>query len=257
MPLRSLRITVLIALLSIAGAACTDADNAGEEGDGDTAVSLSIGDTPDSVEGNVVSLPVDIEGIEIVPPDGDDSGDSGHFHVFIDREPVEVGEVVAREAGIVHSAENPIKLYGLSPGSHEFTVVLGDGTHTRIEEDVEDSVTVDVEGPSVDATAPATIGSGDDLTVSLDAEGVEIIAADGDTSGDSGHFHVLVDPEDPPEAGGTIPAAEEGTIYHTTNPELTIEGLDDGDHVIWVVLGDGTHEAFDPAVMDRLMVTVG
>ena len=245
-----------------------EADDSGGEGDGDEAVSLSIGDTPDSVEGNVVSLPVDIEGIDIKAPDGDDSGESGHFHVFIDKEPVEVGEVIPREAGVVHSADNPIKLYGLSPGEHEFTVVLGDGTHTRIEEDVEDSVTVDVEGPSVDGTAPATIESGEDLTVELEAEGVEIKAADGVSSDDSGHFHVLVDPKEAPKAGDPIQApvagneesieelAEQG-IYHTAKSEQVIEGLEKGEHIIWVVLGDGTHTAWDPAVMDRLTVTVG
>ncbi len=224
---------------------------------GDGAVSLSIGDTPDRVEGNVVSLPINVEGIDIKAPDGDDTGESGHFHVFIDKEPVEVGEVIPREAGVVHSADNPIKLYGLSPGEHEFTVVLGDGTHTRIEEGIEDSVTADVEGPSVDGTAPATIESGEDLTVELEGEGVEIQAADGDTSGDSGHFHVLVDPEEAPEAGELIPAAEEGKIYHTAESEVTVEGLEDGEHVIWVVLGDGTHTAFEPAVMDRMTVAVG
>ncbi len=268
MSFRSLRITVLIALLALVGAACTDAGDVDDDGGGDGAVSLSIGDAPDSVEGNVVSLPVDIEGIDIKAADGDESGESGHFHVFIDKEPVAVGETIPREAGVVHSAENPIQLYGLSPGEHEFTVVLGDGTHTRIEEDAEDSVTVDVEGPTVDATAPATIDSGEDLTVELEAEGVEIKAADGDTSGETGHFHVLVDPEEAPKAGDPIPApvagneesirelAEQG-IFHTTNSEQVIEGLEDGEHIIWVVLGDGTHKAFEPAVMDKLTVTVG
>jgi hypothetical protein len=257
MSYRSLRITVLIALLAILGASCVEADDAGGEGDGDDQVSLSIAGIPDTVEGNVVSLPINVQGIDIKAPDGDDSGESGHFHVFIDDTPVEAGETIPRATNVVHSADNPIKIYGLSRGEHELTVVLGDGVHTRIEEDVEDSVTVDVEGPSVNGSAPGTIESGDDLTVELEAEGVEIKAADGDTSGDSGHFHVIVDPEDPPAAGETIPAPEEGKIFHTTEPEVSVEGLDDGEHVIWVVLGDGTHKAFDPAVMDRLTVTVG
>jgi hypothetical protein len=267
MSLRTLRLTALIGLLVIVGAACMESDTPEDEAEGNGEVSLSIANVSDSVEGNVVSLPINIEGIDIKAADGDDSGESGHFHVFIDREPVEVGETIPVEAGVVHSAENPVKLYGLSPGSHEFTVVLGDGTHTRIEEEIEDSVTIDVEGPSVDGTAPATIEEGEDLTVELEAEGVEIKAADGDDSGDSGHFHVIVDPEEAPKAGDPIPApvagneesvqelAEQG-IFHTTNSEQVIEGLEAGDHVIWVVLGDGTHTAFDPAVMDRLTVTV-
>ncbi len=167
-----------------------------------------------------------------------------------------MGETIPKTEKIVHSADNPIKLWGLDPGSHEFTVVLGDGNHTRIDEDAEDSVTVDVEGPSVNGTAPATIDEGDDLTVELEAEGVEIVKADGDTSGDTGHFHVLVDPADAPVAGETIPAPEENKIIHTTESEVTIAGLEKGEHILWVVLGDGTHKAFDPAVMDKLTVTV-
>jgi hypothetical protein len=258
MPVRKLRIAVLVVVLAVAAAACAESDPGDEtEGNGDE-LSLSIGEVPDSVEGNVVTLPIEIEGIEIVKADADDSGDSGHFHVFIDKEPVDVGETIAVEPGvIVHSADNPIKLWGMGVGSHELTVVLGDGTHTRIGDGIEDSVTVEVEGPSVDGTAPATIDEGDDLTVELASEGVDIKAADDDTSGDSGHFHVLVDPASPPEAGETIPAAEEGKVFHSIESEVTVEGLEAGEHIIWVVLGDGAHTAFDPAVMDKLTVTVG
>ena len=251
-----MKIIVMVASLALLGGACAQDDAPETEAEVEQ-VSLELGSVPDSVEGNVVSLPVEVEGIEIVAPDGDDSGDSGHFHVFIDRRPVEEGEIIPREAGVVHSADNPIQLYGLEPGEHEFTVVLGNGLHERILEPVSDSVTVDVEGPSVDGTAPATIEEGEDLTVELAAEGIEIVAADGDTSGDSGHFHVLVDPEEPPAAGEVIPEPEEGKVYHTTEDSVTVPDLASGDHVIWVVIGDGTHEALDPPVMDRIAVTVG
>jgi hypothetical protein len=36
----------------------------------------------------------------------------------------------------------------------------------------------------------------------------------------------------------------------------TVSGLEKGEHTIWVVLGDGTHKAFDPPVIDKLTVTV-
>lgn len=237
---------VVGAVLVLVAAAC---------GGGD-AGSLTLGDVPSSVEGNVVRIPVTVEGIEIVAADGSTDETKGHFHVFIDREPVDVGEVVPKEAGIVHSAENPIALYGLSVGSHEFTVVVGDGTHRRFARELEERVTVDVKGPSVDATAPAAIGEGDTLTVELVSEGVEIRKADGDRSGDSGHYHLLVDPETPPKAGEVIPGAVENEVIHTTESSAEIAGLAKGELTVWVVLGDGTHTAFDPPVMDRLTVTV-
>ena len=218
--------------------------------------SMEIGDPPSSIEGNVVSMEVELEGVEIVAADGDTSGETGHFHVFIDKDPVSVGEVIPMEAGVVHTAENPIKLYGLSVGDHTITVVLGDGTHKRFGEDLEEQVTVDVRGPSVDGTAPATIEEGDELSVGLKSEGVEIVAADGERSDESGHFHVLVDPESPPEAGELIPAPEENKVIHTTEGQASIGGLEEGVHTLWVVLGDGQHYAFDPPVMDKLTVTV-
>lgn len=251
-----MRSMVLVALLTVVGASCGEQrDEASPEPD-DAELALSIGSVPDKVEGNVVSLPVDVEGLELVKADGDKSGDTGHLHVFIDKEPVGVGDAIPQEAGIVHSADNPVLLYGLAVGEHEITVVAGNGAHERLGE-VSDSVTVEVEGPSVDATAPRTIEEGDDLEIGLEAEGVEIKAPDGDDSQESGHFHVLVDPATPPKAGDTIPAAKEGEIYHSPEDSVTIKGLAKGDHTLFVVVGDGNHKAFEPAVMDKLTVTVG
>jgi hypothetical protein len=221
----------------------------------EAAQSFELADPPSTIDGNVVSMDATVEGIEIVAADGDTSGDSGHFHVFIDREPVDVGEVIPVEPGIVHTTDDPIKVYGLSVGDHTLNVVIGDGTHERLDIQ-EESVTVEVEGPSVDGTAPATIKEGDDVTVELKSEGVEVVAADGERSEESGHLHILVDPESAPEAGELIPAPEENKIIHTIEDKATISGLEKGVHTLWVVLGDGQHYAFDPPVMDKLTVTV-
>ena len=250
------RTGMLLAVLAlmVAGMACAQDEGTPEATDADE-LSLAFADVEEAVEGNVATLTVDVTGLEIVAADGDTSGDTGHLHFFIDREPIDEGEVVPKEAGIVHSADNPTTLYGLSVGEHEVTVVAGDGAHERIG-DAEDSVTIEVEGPSVDATAPATLDEGDDLEIELVSEGVEIVAADGDESGESGHYHVLVDPKSPPKAGELIPEPKEGEIYHSAEDSVTIEGLEEGEHTIFVVLGDGKHMAFDPAVMDKLTVTV-
>jgi uncharacterized protein DUF4399 len=250
------RIAVLIAALALVGAACSNADTNDDAAKGDETPSLALGTVAKSVEGNVVTLPVDVEGIEIVKADGDTSGDTGHFHVFVDRDAVDEGETIPKERGVVHSADNPVKVWGLEPGSHEFTIVIGDGTHKRILGDLEDSATVDVEGPSVWGSAPATAKEGDDVTVELKSEGVEIVKPDGDDSGKTGHYHVLVDPATPPKGGDTIPAPEEGSVYHTPESSVDVTGLEKGEHILWIVLGDGNHEAFDPPVMDKLTVTV-
>jgi hypothetical protein len=212
-------------------------------------------DPPDSIEGNVVSIPMAVEGVGIVKADGDTSGDTGHFHVFIDKEPVAIGERIPTGPGIVHSTENPITIYGLGVGRHSLTVALGDGTHTRFGDGLEARVVFDVDGPSVKGRAPANIKEGQPLTVKLAAEGVQIKQADARRSKTSGHFHVLIDPEQPPMEGDAIPTRSTKTV-HTAENEVRISHLERGEHTLWIVLGDGQHYVFDPAVMDKLTVTV-
>lgn len=112
-------------------------DVAEDVADGEDANKLDLEIVETKVEGDTAVLTMKVGGVTIVAADGDTSGKSGHFHVFIDREPVKEGEPIAKEDGIVHSAENPIRVPGLTPGEHELTVVLGDGNHTRIHGDVE------------------------------------------------------------------------------------------------------------------------
>ncbi|MEX2395098.1 MAG: DUF4399 domain-containing protein, partial [Actinomycetota bacterium] len=164
-------------------------------------------------------------------------------------------ETIPVEAGVVHSAEEPPVLYGLPLGEHELTIVFGTGAHERIG-DVSDTITVDVEGPTVDLSGPATLDEGEDLELELTADGVDIGPADSKRTDGTGHFHVLVDPKTAPEGGDVIPPQVENSIIHTPEGETTISGLKKGDHTIWLVLGDGQHYAFDPPVMDRIKVTV-
>jgi len=208
-------------------------------------------DGPERVQGNVVPLNLTATGFEIVKADGDTSGKTGHFHIFIDREPVAAGAPIPTGEGIVHSAETETKIMGLTPGERTFTVVLGDGTHRRIGTAVA-KTTVTVEGPGLDASAPASVKAGDPVTVAMKLDGATAVAADGDTSGKTGHFHIFIDRD--PILTGPIP--KEDGIVHTIESAHVIEGLAAGDHVIWVVFGDGAHTSFSEPVMDKLTVAV-
>lgn len=132
---------------------------AGDAADQAEDVAQDIGDGPDSgtpsisiespadgatVSASEVKLKVATTGVTIVAADGDTSGSTAHFHVFIDREPVAEGETIPKEEGIIHSTDNPIPVPGLSPGKHTLTVVYGDGNHTRIHGDAADSVELTV-----------------------------------------------------------------------------------------------------------------
>jgi hypothetical protein len=234
-----------------------------------TAVTMTVGHVPSSVPGDVVTIPVTVGGIKIVKADGDKSGKSGHFHVFVDKLPPAEGKVIPKERGIVHTAESPIKLYGLTPGKHNIHIVLGNGLHERIDGAVRATVKVNVTGPGVQGTAAPTLAKGQDLVVQLKAEGVKIVEPGTEASADEGHFHILVDPASPPKAGemiadsamsGASPAPSAMTSsssYMTGGTSQTIKGLTAGEHIIWVVLADKDHKAWKVPVMDKITVTVG
>jgi len=187
-----------------------------------------------------------------VKADGDTSGKSGHYHVFIDRDPVAPGAAIPVEAGVVHSADDPIVLSGLAVGTHRLALVVGDGTHSRLGSMVAET-TVTVEGPSVDASTPATSPAGQPVVLTVKVDGLTLVKADGDTSGTTGHLHVFID-RDPTPAGQPIPV--EAGIIHTAESTIPVPDLAPGAHSLWVVAGDGTHSPLAPRVMDKVTVTV-
>lgn len=245
---------VLLALTMLIAAGCGDDDDDGDDDAADSGTSVEIASPSNgtTVKGNVVTLDLEATGIQIVKADGNTSGDTGHFHVFIDKVPVAAGATIDVAPGIVHSTDDPLKVTGLNAGKHTLTVVLGNGVHQRIGT-AEDSVEVTVEGPTVDATAPATATAGQPISVEAVVEGVQLVKADGDTSGKTGHLHAFIDKE--PVAGQAIPLDDPLIIHSATSP-ISLPALNGGAHTIWIVVGNGNHVAFDPLVADKLTVTV-
>jgi len=205
-----------------------------------------------TVQGNVVDLKLAPQGVQIVKADGDVSGKTGHFHVFIDRSPPPAGAGIPKEKGIVHSADNPIRLSGLTTGEHQLDVVLGDGGHRRIGT-TQAETTVSIEGPTVQASAPAVVPNGQPAVVTLTAQGLDIVKANGDASGKTGHFHLFVDRPASP-AGQPIPVAPDA--IHTTATRVELPGLAPGEHTVTVVVGDGRHVPLSPPVEAKVTFTV-
>lgn len=246
---------VLVAALALLTAAC------GDSKDDEAATSTTVGGpsvqiaspaSGTSVTGNVVALDLTASGIQIVKANGDTTGATGHFHVFVDKAPVAAGATIDKAPGIIHSTEDPLRVTGLKAGKHTLTVILGDGAHRRIGT-TEDSIEVTVDGPTADATAPATIKPGETLSIDVAVEGLTLVKADGDTSGKTGHLHAFIDKE--PVAGAAIPVGDPTIIHSATSP-IAVPGLTPGEHTIWVVVGNGNHVAFTPLVADRITVTV-
>jgi hypothetical protein len=205
-----------------------------------------------TIKGNVVPLDVRLTGVTIVKANGDTSGNTGHFHVFIDRDPPPAGTVIPKEAGIVHTTDDPIAIAGLSTGAHRLMVVLGDGTHRRIG-DAQAAVTVNVDGPTLQASVLSPT-AGQPVVLTATVSGVRLVDANGDTSGATGHLHVFID-RDPTPAGEAVPKGVPG-IMHTPKTVISLPAMTAGEHTVWVVLGNGAHVPFDPPVEAKVTFTV-
>lgn len=212
----------------------------------------------EAVGGNVVELDMEVENLRIAKADGDTSGRTGHFHVFIDRDPVPEGSIIPREPGIIHTTEDPIMVTGLPVGEHNIRVVLGDGTHKRIGT-AEAGVRVNVQGPSVQAKAPTELVADQEGMLEITVQGVRLVPAAEDQGppGQTGHLHILIDPEQAPKADGTpIPAEEPNRIIHTTSTVYKLKGLGAGEHTLWIVLGDKAHVPYSPLVAHKVTITI-
>jgi hypothetical protein len=217
-----------------------------------TSVSIASPADGDKIKGNVVVLTLAATGIDIKKADGDTSGKSGHYHVYVDGDPPVAGTVIPKTSTIIHAATPTVTVAGLTAGPHKFTVVLGDGAHHRLGT-AQASVSVTVLGPAVQASAPATVPAGQPVTITATVSGVTLVPADGDTSGQTGHLHFFVD-RDPTPAGQPIP--KEAGIIHTAETSASIPGLAAGAHTVWVVVGDGAHVPLAPPVMAQVTFTV-
>jgi len=201
--------------------------------------------TGDVIQGNVVRLDVTSSGITIVPADGGTGSRRGHYHVFVDRDPVDTGVVIPVAADIIHTADDPILITGLAVGPHRLSVIFGDGTHRRIGGN-EASTSFTVAGPSIDASAPPNVAAGQPVVLTVTAEG---LAVPGEAL-----LYVLVD-RDAPAPGQPLP--EEPGVIQSAETTIPVPDLGPGTHTLWVVAGGSDRVPRDPPVMDKVTLTLG
>lgn len=246
----------ILALLSLLGACGRDNPTLeAPSNQAEASVDITSPENGSQVGGNVVILTVESQGIDIAEAEGDVSGETGHYHAFIDRDPVASGETITEGPGVLHFVDDTVSIPGLSVGRHKITVVLADGSEARIGRESA-VVEVEVTGPSIDARAPATAPMAVGFTVETVATGVEIVdPAQDDGTGGAGHLDLVIDPEVDP-VGGTAPLPVDATHIHATGTSTQIGGLPAGKHTIWVVLTDRNHVPVNPPVADRVVVTI-
>jgi hypothetical protein len=247
---------LMAAGLALAGSACSSDTSPPTMSSADRAATREVGDSapltfatrpPSAVQGNVVTLHLAVRGVGLVPADGDTSGRTSHLHVFVDRPAPPPGAAIPKEPGIIHTTDTRVAIDGLSVGDHRFSVVLGDGAHRRIGDAIAET-TATVKGPSVTLSTPPTVAKGEPATITMNVEGLDLKAADGDRSGNTGHLHLFVD-RPPTPAGQAIP--KEDGIIHSTDTAVPLSGLAPGEHTVWVVLGDGIHMPLTPSAMAK------
>src|SRR5207237_4165773 len=93
---------------------------------------------------------------------------------------------------------------------------------------------IQLTGPTDHLTAPATIATGQTLTVTATVEGVKLVKATDDTShkdGSTGHLHIFVN-KDPLTPGGAPIPSGDPAILHTaaTTTEIPAALLKAGEN---------------------------
>ena len=89
----------------------------------------------------------------------------------------------------------------------------------------------------ITSPAPGSTVEGSEVTVTLDAMGVEIVPA-GDTTGGTGHHHLYLDADLTP-AGEPVPSVP-GSIIHMGDgsASYTFSGVESGEHRVIAVVAD-------------------
>lgn len=97
---------------------------------------------------------------------------------------------------------------------------------------------------------------GPDVRVALGAEGVEVVAADGQRMAGRGHHHLFIDTDLSPP-GAPIPAGVPGIVHIGTGAsESSVPGLAPGEHRIIAVLAYGDHVPMEGVATDTVRVVV-
>ncbi|MEZ4712052.1 MAG: DUF4399 domain-containing protein [Caldilineaceae bacterium] len=188
----------------------------------------------------------------IVEPAGEINEGAGHFHILVDTDFVEAGDVIITDDQHLHFGKGQITTtLELTPGEHVLRLQFADGAHIALDGDqYRDEITVNVQadartldGPGVAFASPldgATVPP--KFAVQMLANDL-IVEPAGEINEGAGHFHILVD-TDFVEAGDVIITDDQHLHFGKGQITTTLE-LTPGEHVLRLQFANGAHIALE------------
>ncbi len=139
----SARVIPLCSLLPIVACAGNDTGNT----DTPPAVEIVAPGDGVSIASGTVELVLEVANVTLRPA-GTEEPNTGHHHLFINREIVAEGAVIPAEEGIVHlgAAQTFHTFENLEPGEYTVIAVLGDHMHARVPSARTDTVRFTITG---------------------------------------------------------------------------------------------------------------
>ena len=197
----------------------------------------------------------------LVEPAGDVVDGSGHFHILVDTDFIEPGEVIPTDDQHLHFGDASTETeLALTPGSHTLRLQMANGAHIALEGDqYRDEIVVSVKDVAPDQAVRfaqprdgATVPPAFDVVMA--ATGLSVDPA-GDIRDGSGHFHILVD-TDFIEPGEVIPTDDQHLHFGKAQLSTPLE-LEPGEHTLRLQMANGAHIALEgDQYRDEITVTV-
>lgn len=201
---------------------------------------------------NGVQVEMEAENFDIEPSSEGVSENAGHWHVLVDADPVEEGEVIPSDDQHLHFGDGSEQtVLDLDPGDHTLVLQPADGQHRAYPFTDEVDVTVqeasvsfaDLEdGDTVESPVEATFEASDNVTVEEAGENTQ----------SAGHWHVMVNTE-AVETGTVIPSDDEHRHFGDGSSTVELD-LPEGEHDLVLQLANGAHQAMPET--DEITITV-
>lgn len=96
----------------------------------------------DTLNAGPVTIRLEAHGFQVVPA-GDMTANSGHHHLFLDRDVSPAGEPIPTEEGyIIHmgTGASEYTFEAVAPGEHRLIAVVGDAVHIPVDPPLMDTV---------------------------------------------------------------------------------------------------------------------